>query len=642
MPGLGGGGGGTRSATTVTRTTTASRGSGSDKEEQPVRRTGLNGSTSGESSTCAGGADITGSPSAKAGGRGNHAVASTTASQAPAVVNSSDKKATLTAAEREEADRLHAALLRLKFAVPLKNLASWFLLGPVVLGECRSERVCVPWINVMFLAADVVVFTGHLILGIQRRAYRKNIATYNFYILSVFWSIWNLSSHPLCRQHFFDLFVAPPELHVVINVAAIAACSSAVMAPPTVRHLTCLVTCEFIISLVLSSIEVMRFSMDSGWLAVVRLDIVMFNIAILLIGSTIVLGTMAVEKDIKNLAHEMEHRLGPSGSFEDDLERRKRAVLTALCDAVLTTSANFVVIGSDDAADRIFRRPILNETFTDFFKDQAEKERFLAAVRRQFPEDGNAAEGPKRMRVTLRDDNDEAFEADVVVSDASTDRSGKVTKYMVGMHIRGEFRARALDDSKQGVPRPSPAAVGTEKRQGEGGHGEKDRDRRSAAAGLPADARADAGDERNNHHQAYDELSYELLAAFEGVLRLPGVPASAGGTGDTNTNGKLGSVAGRHCAPSVATSASGQKLPSPLGEGAPGGSGPSDPGGSPGGLPTGALEGQPGGSPLVSRFHLRRATCEVYRRRTPPLVSRAGDRHVDLQRLSLPKPVTGT
>jgi len=43
----------------------------------------------------------------------------------------------------------------------------------------------------------------------------------------------------------------------------------------------------------------------------------MFNVAILLMGSTIIVGTMTVEKDIKNLAHEMEHRLGASGSFED-------------------------------------------------------------------------------------------------------------------------------------------------------------------------------------------------------------------------------------------------------------------------------------------------------------------------------------
>merc|ERR1712224_441176 len=137
-----------------------------------------------------------------------------------------------------------------------------------------------------------------------------------------------------------------------------------------------------------------------------------------------------------------EHRLGPAGTFEDDLERRKHAVLTALCDAVLTTSATFIVYGSDDGADRIFRRPMLNELLTDYFKDEAEKERFVAAVKKQFPEDASIGEGPKRMRVMLRDADDESFEADVVVSDASTDKDGKVNKYMVGMHIRGEHRAR--------------------------------------------------------------------------------------------------------------------------------------------------------------------------------------------------------
>merc|ERR1719436_1010172 len=116
--------------------------------------------------------------------------------------------------------------------------------------------------------------------------------------------------------------------------------------------------------------------MDSGLLSAMHLDVVMFNVAILLIGSTIILGTMTVEKDIKSLAHEMETRLGPSGSFEDDLERRKRAVLTALCDAVLTTDNTFHISGSDDGADWIFRRPMLNETLTDYFKDPLEKDKF--------------------------------------------------------------------------------------------------------------------------------------------------------------------------------------------------------------------------------------------------------------------------
>jgi len=477
-------------------------------------------------------------------------------------------------ANPDEPEKHPMALWALKFAVPIKNILSCYVLGPVILGECRSERLCLPWVNMLLLVVDVIVFSGHLLLGIKRRAYRDRVLTYNFYILLVFWSVWNLCSHPLCRQYVLDLFVAPPEIHMTINVAAVAVCSTTIMAPPSMRHLIGLVTWEFLISLVLSSIEVMNFSMDSGWLAVVRLDIVMFNVAILLIGSTIILGTMTVEKDIKNLAHEMEHRLGPSGSFEDDLERRKRAVLTALCDAVLTTGSTFVITGSDDGADRIFRRPMLNEQLTDYFKDQGEKDKFLAAVKKQFPEDDSIGEGPKRMRVTLRDDNDEPFDADIVVSDASTDQNGKVNKYMVGMHIRGEFRARALEDSKQ------RARGGTvEKRHASCGDSERDKDKDKRSEGKEP-----PGEERN-HSQVYNELSRELFAAFESVL----VP----------TAGQA--VDGKVCAEHT--------------------------GGANGGV-----------APCAPRFYLRRATCEVFRRRTPPLASRAGDRHVDLRRLSLPEP----
>merc|ERR1719373_174187 len=99
----------------------------------------------------------------------------------------------------------------------------------------------------MLLVSDVTVFTGHLLLGIKRRAYQEHVLVYNFYILCVFWSIWNFCSHPLCRQHVVDLFVAPPELHFMINVIAIVVCSSAVMSPPSTRHLIGLVIWEFMI-----------------------------------------------------------------------------------------------------------------------------------------------------------------------------------------------------------------------------------------------------------------------------------------------------------------------------------------------------------------------------------------------------------
>jgi len=385
----------------------------------------------------------------------------------------------------------------LNVAILVKNVVSCYLLSPVICGECRNDRVCVPWLNLLLLTVDVVAFTGHLLLGMARRGYRERMLTYNFYILLVFWSGWNLCSHPLCRQHLFDLFVAPPEIHVAINVVAIVLCSTAIMAPPSTRHLVGLVTLEFLISLVLSSIEVMNLSIDSGWLAAVRLDIMLFNVSILLIGSMIILGTITVEKDIKNLAHEMG--LGPSGPLKDDLERRKRAVLTALCDAVLTTNSTFTVVGSDEGADRVFRRSMLDELLTDYFRDEAESEKFLAAVRRQFPEDDSASEGPKRMRLSLRDGNGEPFDADVVVSDATTDEDGRVDKFMVGMHIRGEFRARALglEDPKPKRPDKGRPAIP---------EAEKHPEARDAAAAQRL-------------HTMYDELSQDILGSFEAVLR---------------------------------------------------------------------------------------------------------------------------
>jgi len=289
----------------------------------------------------------------------------------------------------------------------------------------------------------------------------------------------------------------------------------------------------------------------------------------------------------------METRLGPSGSFEDDLERRKRAVLTALCDAVLTTGSTFQVTGSDDGADRVFRRPMLNETLTDYFKDQAEKEKFLAAVKKQFPEDDSVGEGPKRMRMMLRDDHGDPFEADIVVSDASTDENGKVNKFMVGMHIRGEFRNRH---------RAGANAV-TDKRHGTAGDGDRDhRESKREKGGEPPEDR--------NHARVYDELSHELLSAFDAFLMQPCEAAPGSEDKASSLNGRAEFV-------------------EPWGPNhAAGGPGP---GGGGGGGDSG------GAAPTASppRFYLRRATCEVFRRR---LGARAGDRHVDLRRLSLPEP----
>ncbi|CAK0795310.1 unnamed protein product [Prorocentrum cordatum] len=225
----------------------------------------------------------------------------------------------------------------------------------------------------LFLFADVATFSSHLILGFKRKNYRKHISTYNFSILLVSWSIWNVVSHPLCRQHVVDVLVTPPEIHVFINVSAIIVSTSSIMTPPSMRHLVGLVLGEFLISFVLSALEVFNFSMDGSWLTAAGMDIVIFNTAILLVGSTIILGTVTVDKDIKSLTQDMENRLGSASLFEDDLERRKRAVLTALCDAVLTMDSDFKIIESDGGADRVFRRSMLNEMLTDYLKSQEKR-----------------------------------------------------------------------------------------------------------------------------------------------------------------------------------------------------------------------------------------------------------------------------
>jgi len=515
-----------------------------------------------------------------------------------ASVASVDAVVAATAAINAE-EKLQAARRSLTLVVPLKIVASFYLLGPVIFGECRSERLCAPWAGLFLLVADVVAFSGHLFFGIKSRAYTETLPTYNFYFLLVFWSVWNFCSHPLCRQHGPELFVAPSEVHLVINVAAIALCSSTVLAPPSTMHVVGLVMCEFLISLGLSSaevlvglaasaIEALSLSLDNGWLSNMQLDIVVFNVAILLIGSTIILGTMTVEKDIKTLASEMENRLGPAGSFDDDLERRKRAILTALCDAVLTTNATFTVTGSGDGADRIFRKPMLNEVLTDYLKDDAEKERFLSAVRKQFPEDAVAGEGPKRMRLALRDKNGQHLEADVVVSDASTDKNGRVNKYMVGMHLRGEYRARMMDDSKLRAARATAGgdALTDRQRAGDGGGYRDHRDLRRPAA-LEQSLRCDAQAELRSFTRLHDELSFDILLAMESTLQ----PQASGCTKSTSGSKGLGVGNAEATPPDI--------LPQP-------------------------------------RFHLRRTSCEVFRRRS----LRPGDRPVDLRRLSLPESST--
>jgi len=48
-------------------------------------------------------------------------------------------------ANPDEPEKHPMALWALKFAVPIKNILSCYVLGPVILGECRSERLCLPW-----------------------------------------------------------------------------------------------------------------------------------------------------------------------------------------------------------------------------------------------------------------------------------------------------------------------------------------------------------------------------------------------------------------------------------------------------------------------------------------------------------------
>lgn len=514
--------------------------------------------------------------------------------------------------------RIKNCVTAMKFAVPIKNLLTCYLLGPTIRGECGSEHMCIPWLNLLLMILDIAVFSAHLSMAIKQKVYRDHVTSFNFYILLLFWTLWNVCSHPFCRQHLLDLFaVAPPEIHVTINIVATAVCSSCVMPPPGLKHVLGLVGGQFFISLALSTVEALHFHMNSGWLSAVRLDIVMFNVAILLIGSTIIIGTMTVEKDIKSLAHEMETRLGPSGSFEDDLERRKRAVLTALCDAVLTTNSSFLVIGSEEGADKIFRRSMLNETLTDYFKDPTEKDKFLTAVRKQFPDDGAVGEGPKRMRLALRDNNNEPFEADIVVSDASTDEHGKVNKYMVGMHIRGEFRVRAA--KRQQLSGTS------DRRHHRDGGGTDAGEREVRAEGRRGDkAIGEPQGEDRTLRQMYDELSKELLVCFDSFLRPlpeppdgsfePGAASGSGGpSGSAADSGSGGGTAG-----AAATSS------------------------SCGAAEDAAKEDVGTGAAVQPRFHLRRASCEIFRRRTPLLGARTGERgHVDLRRLSLPEPSMG-
>jgi len=364
--------------------------------------------------------------------------------------------------------------------VIVQNMCFFLLLVPSALGECQENRTCMPLLSMVALFLDVTIFTGHLMLGYFETAYRKEFPSNNFWLLTVVWSIWNMLSHPFWRDNVLDLFVVwPQELHTILNIAAVVVCSLTQIMPSW-RHLACMVMGEFFLSLALSAAEVLSAfvealdptALDSP---TVRFDLVIFNIAILIIGSTIVLGALNPEKDIKSGDSEALSLTSAlhSQAFEDDLERRKRAVLTALCDTVLTTNAYFAISASNESADRLFKRPMLHEIFTDYLKDNAEKAKFLSSMKKQFPEDDSLSDSPKRLRVTMRDAQGKLFETDVVVSDASTDlRTGKASKLMVAMHIRPEYRSQVLAEAAKrpnrwrdagtdaSAPSPNPVMAG--------------------------------------------------------------------------------------------------------------------------------------------------------------------------------------
>lgn len=443
--------------------------------------------------------------------------------------------------------KLERILRNSMMMVLLKNLCLFVMLAPIAFGECQEERLCLPVVSMLILFIDLSVCTGHLMLGFFEPTYRQDFISNHFWLMTVLWSIWNILSHPFWRDNTIDVFIVyPEELHTVLNMVAVLAFSFT-QTVPSWRHLACLIIGEFFLSLALSAAEVssrMVEALDPTALdsPTVRFDLVIFNIAILIIGSTMALGSLGSEKDMLDsttdglsLASTLR-----SQAFEDDLERRKRAVLTALCDTVLTTNAQFAVIMSNESADKLFKRPMLHEFFTDYLKDSAEKAKFLSAMKKQFAQDDSLSDGPKRLVVTLRDAKNKPFDADVVVSDASTDmRTGKVSKVMVGMHVRPEYRSQVLEAGKQrprlsskGVDPPQTSQGPSRAGAGPGTqsvNGVRRLSRDDKRSGQPA---AKGVEEQRQSHR---EFSKELLSMYIDLLRSRSAGSrptdSKGGTG---------------------------------------------------------------------------------------------------------------
>ncbi|CAK9103014.1 Uncharacterized protein SCF082_LOCUS48128 [Durusdinium trenchii] len=431
--------------------------------------------------------------------------------------------------------QLEAILRTSMMMVLLKNFSLFLLLAPTAVGECQEERLCMPVVSMLILFIDLSVCTGHLMLGFFDPAYRQDFLFSQFWLMAVLWSLWNVLSHPFWRDNIIDIFIVwPEELHTLLNMATVLAFTFT-QTMPSWRHLACLIIGEFLLSLALSAAEAMSRmieAVDGSESNTVRVDLVIFNIAILIIGSTIVLGSLGPDKDADgtpdglSLASTLR-----SQAFEDDLQRRKRAVLTALCDTVLTTNAHFAIILSNDSADKLFKRPMLHELFTDYFKDGTEKAKFLASMKKQFVHD-DSSDGPRRLRVTMRDANNKPFEADVVVSDASTDvRTGKVLKLMVGMHVRPEHRSQAMEAKRWSTAGTDPPqasalshpAVGRAGAQGVNGLRRARDEKRSGPAGQAAIKGVD------EQRQSHRDFSKELLSMYVDFLRSH--PSSGGTSG---------------------------------------------------------------------------------------------------------------
>jgi len=146
-----------------------------------------------------------------------------------------------------------------------------------------------------------------------------------------------------------------------------------------------------------------------------------------LLAAMLMLGT----PNIFLLGQEVESRLRALEHLES-----KRAILTALSDVVLELSSTFAITKSCDLANTsIFMKSMQDEDFLSYLWDEANEKNFLATV---------AEEGPKKVRLSLRDGHGKLFEAEVVVVvvDSGVDAGSDVARYIMGLRLYGEHRDR--------------------------------------------------------------------------------------------------------------------------------------------------------------------------------------------------------